>query len=100
MTEEQAIRQAVERRLESLDDSFVGAVRAFEAAARAQSLHDVAGKKFSALSPSCSPLTDLPWRFCASFPHPQRASGHIECHTAMTAYQKKECLQLNWSSEC
>ena len=62
MTEEQAIRQAVEKRLESLDDSFVGAVRAFEAAARAQSLDDVAGVKLSALSPCCSPLTGHPRR--------------------------------------
>lgn len=91
MTEEQAIRQAVEKRLESLDDSFVGAVRAFEAAARAQSLDDVAGKNFSALSPSCSPLTGLSWRFNAPNPHPQRASGHINFYTAMTAYQKEEC---------
>ena len=43
MTEEQAIRRAVEKRIESLDDSFIGAVRAFEVAARAQSMHDIAG---------------------------------------------------------
>ena len=42
-TEEQAIREAVERRIDSLDDSFIGAVRAFEVAARSQSLDDVAG---------------------------------------------------------
>ena len=44
MTEEQAIRQAVEQRIDSLDDSFIGAVRAFEVAARAQSLDDIAGE--------------------------------------------------------
>lgn len=33
----------MEKRIDSLDDSFIGAVRAFEVAARAQSLHDVAG---------------------------------------------------------
>ncbi len=45
MTEEQAVRQAVEQRIDSLDDSFIGAVRAFEVAARAQSLDDVAGRR-------------------------------------------------------
>ncbi|CAL5227265.1 g10195 [Coccomyxa viridis] len=44
VTEEQAVRQAVEQRIDSLDDSFIGAVRAFEVAARAQSLDDVADR--------------------------------------------------------
>ena len=43
VSEEQAIRRAVEKRIESLDDSFIGAVRAFEVAARAQSMDDIAG---------------------------------------------------------
>ena len=43
VTEAQAISQAIERRIDSLDDSFIGAVRAFEVAARAQSLNNVAG---------------------------------------------------------
>ncbi len=62
MTEEQAIRQAVEQRIDSLDDSFIGAVRAFEVAARAQSLDDIAGKRSMRYTGSLPVSLHTEWR--------------------------------------